>query len=147
MRTRLIDTGPLVAYLDSGDPAHAQVVPHLDQFTGSLATTSAVITEAMHFVSADPTGARMLAEFVRASGLEIYDLCRPPELDAAVALMEKYADTPMDFADATLVLLAEALDLRDILTLDRRGFSTFRTRPGRALRLVLDQPDPGRRRR
>ena len=64
----------------------------------------------MHFVSEDPKGARLLAEFVAASGLEIYELCRPPELDAAVALMEKYADTPMDFADATLVLLAEALD-------------------------------------
>jgi len=72
---------------------------------------------------------------------------RPPELDAAVALMEKYADTPMDFADATLVLLAEALDVHDILTLDRSGFSTFRTRPGRALRLVLDLADPGRRHR
>jgi predicted nucleic acid-binding protein len=147
VKTFLIDTGPLVAYLDSGDPAHAQVVPHLDHFTGSLATTSAVITEAMHFVSADPAGARLLAEFVGASGLEIYDLCRPPELDAAVALMEKYADTPMDFADATLVLLAEALDLRDILTLDRRGFSAFRTRPGKAFRLVLDRPGPGQTRR
>ncbi len=147
MRTALIDTGPLVAYLDSADPAHAQVVPHLGHFTGSLATTSAVITEAMHFVSAAPAGARLLAEFVGASGLEVYDLCRPPELDAAVALMEKYADTPMDLADATLVLLAEALDLPDIFTLDRGGFSTYRTRPGSALQLLLDQPDPGRRRR
>jgi len=144
MRAALIDTGPLVAYLDSADPAHSQVVPHLDHFTGGLATTSAVITEAMHFVSAAPGGARVLAEFVGASGLEVYDLCRPPELDAAVALMEKYADTPMDFADATLVLLAEALNLRDVFTLDRRGFSAYRTRPGSAFHLMLDQRDPDR---
>jgi predicted nucleic acid-binding protein len=44
----------------------------------------------------------------------------------------------MDFADATLVLLAEALGVRDILTLDRRGFSTYRTRPRGGFRLVLD---------
>ncbi len=44
----------------------------------------------------------------------------------------------MDFADATLVLLAEALDARDVLTLDRRGFAAYRTRMGRAMRLVLD---------
>jgi hypothetical protein len=44
----------------------------------------------------------------------------------------------MDFADATLLLLAEALDFRDILTLDRRGFSAYRTRDTRALRNVLD---------
>jgi hypothetical protein len=52
--------------------------------------------------------------------------------------MEKYSDTPMDFADATLVLLAEALGIEDTLTLDRRGFATYRTRNGRPLSSVLD---------
>ena len=138
MKTWLVDTGPLVAYLDAGDPGHAEVVARLGDFTGQLATTSAVITEAMHFVSMSKDGARLLAELVATSGTEVYDLCRPPELLEAASLMEKYADTPMDFADATLVLLAEALDVRDVLTLDRRGFSTYRTRQRRSLRLVLD---------
>jgi predicted nucleic acid-binding protein len=134
-----VDTGPLVAYLDAGDPAHAVVSPRWDAFTGRLVTSSAVITEAMHFLAAAPRGPRQLAELVAASGMEVYDLSRPPELGEAVALMEKYADTPMDFADATLVLLAEALGVPDVLTLDRRGFRTYRTRTGRALDLVLDR--------
>lgn len=140
MKTWLIDTGPLVAYLDAADPEHGSVVACLEDFAGQLATTSAVITEAMHFVSASRGGARLLAELVMLSRTEVYDLCRPPELLDAARLMEKYADTPMDFADATLVLLAEALDVRDILTLDRRGFSTYRTRQRRGLRLVLESP-------
>ena len=37
----------------------------------------------------------------------------------------------MDFADATLVLLAEEVGVTEILTLDRRGFSTYRTAKGR----------------
>jgi len=41
----------------------------------------------------------------------------------------------MDFADATLVLLAEELGVMDILTLDRRGFSTYA--PTRGLRYTL----------
>jgi predicted nucleic acid-binding protein len=53
--------------------------------------------------------------------------------------MERYSDTPMDFADATLVLLAEVFEVLDILTLDRRGFSTYRTAGGSAFRLVLDR--------
>jgi len=138
VKTWLLDTGPLVAYLDADDPGHGAVVAHLEDFTGLLATTSAVITEAMHFVSANKEGARLLAEFVATTGTEVYDLCRPPELLEAASLMEKYADAPMDFADATLVLLAEALGVRDILTLDRRGFSIYRTRQTRSLRLVLD---------
>ncbi len=139
MKTWLVDTGPLVAYLDAGDPSHAQVASCLDEFSGALVTTSAVITEAMHLLAVSRDGPRTLAEFVAASGMAVYDLCRPPELHEAVVLMESYADTPMDFADATLVLLAEGVDVRDILTLDRRGFSTYRTRQRRHFRLVLDE--------
>ena len=138
MKTWLIDTGPLVAYLDARDPGHDDVVACLENFSGQPVTTSAVITEAMHFVSASKEGARLLAELVLSTGTEVYDLCRPPELLEAASLMEKYADPPMDFADATLVLLAEALDAHDIMTLDRRGFSTYRTRRRRSLRLILD---------
>jgi predicted nucleic acid-binding protein len=53
-------------------------------------------------------------------------------------MMERYRDTPMDFADATLVLVADVLEIFDILTLDRRGFATYRTGTGRGFRLVLD---------
>jgi predicted nucleic acid-binding protein len=134
----LVDTGPLVAYLDASDRAHSEVASRLDDFSGRLATTSAVITEAMHLLGASRDGPRILAEFVAASRTEVYDLCRPPELHEAVRLMAKYADTPMDFADATLVLLAEGLNVREILTLDRRGFSTYRTRQRRHFDLVLD---------
>jgi predicted nucleic acid-binding protein len=138
VRTWLVDTGPLVAYLDAAQPEHPGVAARWDTFRGRLVTSSAVITETMHFISEIRTGPRALAELVSASGMEVYDLSRPPELAEAVALMERYADTPMDFADATLVLLAEALRVSDVLTLDRRGFRVYRTRTGRSLRLVLD---------
>jgi len=134
----LIDTGPLVAYLDARDPDHAEVARRLDAFSGRLATTSAVITESMHLVAADTRGPRLLADFVASAGIDVYDLSRPPELHEAVALMEAYTNLPMDFADATLLLLAEGLGIHDLATLDRRGFSAFRTREGKALRLVLD---------
>lgn len=138
MKPWIVDTGPLVAYLRLDDPAHAEVVSCLDRFTGQLITTSAVITEAMHFVAPGRGGARLLADFVAAAGVATFDFSEPDQLAAAAGLMEKYADTPMDFADATLLLLAEASGTLDILTLDRRGFSTYRTRQGKPLRLVLD---------
>jgi hypothetical protein len=140
LKSWLVDTGPIVAYLDVGDPLHSTVAARWDAFTGRLVTSSAVITEAMHFVAPAPKGPRHLAELVEHSGMDVHDLSRPPELHEAVALMERYADTPMDFADATLVLLAEALRLDMVFTLDRRGFSAYRTRDGRALRSVLDTP-------
>ena len=138
MRIWLIDTGPLVAYLAPDDPAHAEVASQLDRFSGQLATTSAVITETMHFVARAPAGPRMLADFATAAGLALFDFSGPASLRQAALLMEKYADTPMDFADATLLLLAEELEAREILTLDRRGFSVYRTRDGQPLHRVLD---------
>ena len=138
MTTWLIDTGPLVAYLDGADPTHAAIANRLDGLSGHLATTSAVITEAMHFVSSDTRGPRALADFVSAAAMTVYDFSRPADLRLAVELMETYPNLPMDYADATLLLLAEGLGVEELLTLDRRGFSAFRTRDGKALRLVLD---------
>ncbi len=44
------------------------------------------------------------------------------------------------FADATLTLLAEQLGILEVLTLDRRGFTVYRTRDGKPFHLVLDSP-------
>lgn len=137
MKQWLLDTGPLVAYLAASDAAHSEVVEQLNGFSGQLVTTSAVVTETMYFVSTSLAGPRLLAEFVGASGMRVYDFSQAAALRAAAALMGQYADTPMDYADATLVLLAEALNVSDILTLDRRGFSAYRIERKQAFKLVL----------
>ncbi|HYN20867.1 MAG TPA: PIN domain-containing protein [Thermoanaerobaculia bacterium] len=142
MRAWLLDTGPLVAYLDASDKSHQAAANCLDRFTGQLFTTSAVITEAMHFLAAAPRGAALLAEFVGQSELQVVDFSGAEELAEAARRMEKYANLPMDYADATLVLLAERLNVFDLVTLDRRGFSAFRSSGGKHFSLVLDQTEP-----
>ena len=47
--------------------------------------------------------------------------------------MEKYVDRPMDFADASLLWVADELGVADIATLDS-AFHIYRTRRGRRLR-------------
>ncbi len=140
MNIWLIDTGPLVSYLDSGEVEHDRVGEALDSYAGVLATTAAVVTEAMHFLRRARNGAPALSEFISQSGMRIFGLCEPSDIRDAVALMQRYADTPMDFADATLVLLAEELATSEILTLDRRGFNTYRLSGGIPFNLVLDSP-------
>ena len=127
----LVDTGPFVAYLDSADAEHERIASVIDDFTGTLCTTSAVITESMHLLKDGRNGPRRLAEFVHAAGVHVFECTRAQELLSAVSLMEKYSDTPMDFADATLVLLSDEIGTNQIVTLDRRGFATFRTRKGK----------------
>jgi predicted nucleic acid-binding protein len=135
LKVRLLDTGPLVAYLDPREESHEAVAESLERFTGGIATTSAVVTEAMHFVRRIDQGPRRLAELLGEADAEVLDLSRPADLLDAVGLMERYATVPMDFADATLVLLAETLASSEVFTLDRRGFSAYRTRTGRSFRI------------
>lgn len=138
MNIWLLDTGPLVAYLDSSEAEHDRVGQIIDGFTGVLATTAPVVTEAMHFVRRAPHGAVAISEFVSRSGMQVHPMCEPAEIHAAAELMHRYADTPMDFADATLVLLAARLKAADILTLDRRGFHAYRLADGTSFNLVID---------
>jgi predicted nucleic acid-binding protein len=137
MKTWLVDTGPFVAYLDRRDPQHQAVAATLDTFTGQLATTGAVITEVMYFLSDVDGGPAAFAELLLESETRLVNLTMAYEILAAARLMERYADTPMDFADATLVLLAEELGVTDVLTLDRRGFAAYRTSKGKPFRLAL----------
>lgn len=122
--------------MDSADPEHESVTASLGGFAGALCTTSAVVVEAMYLLGSDSRGPRRLAEFVQAAGVHIFESTQPTQLFAAVSLMEKYADTPMDFADATLVLLGEEAGTNEILTLDRKGFTTYRTRKGKSFRIL-----------
>ena len=135
----LLDTGPLVAALNRRDSQHARCAAALASFSGTLITTGAVVTEAMHFLGGLPDGAATLAGFLDEAQAEIRDCFAAPQLRACSQLMKKYADTPMDFADATLVLLADDAGLDQILTLDERGFRTYRFRGTRRFRLVLEQ--------
>ncbi len=127
MRTWLVDTGPLVAYLDRADSRHDEVSEALDGFSGRLVSTGAVITEAMHLLAEAREGPESLADFIEATDLHLTEMISSAAIRRAAVLMRKYSDTPMDFADATLVLLADDLGVVEILTLDRRGFSTYRT--------------------
>ncbi len=136
LKPLLIDTGPIVAYLDRADSEHGSVSALIDDFTGTLCTTSPVITESMHLLKDARHGPRRLVEFVQAVGIHVFDYTQPQQLLFAVGLMEKYSDPPMDFADATLVLLSDEIGTNRIVTLDRRGFATFRSRKGKSFEII-----------
>jgi len=138
MRSWLLDTGPLIAYLDPRERDHGPVADAIEAFTGQLVTTSAVITEGMHLVRRRVGGPRLLAGFVSDAAVLVDDFAQARWLRPAAELMERYSDLPMDYADATLVLQAEAQGIREVLTLDRRGFSAYRTSGGEPLVNVLD---------
>jgi len=137
MKAVLLDTGPIVATLDAADPDHRFAVGGFEKISGQVVTTGAVVTEAMFFLQDLPGGPMRLVDWLAGIGAEIIDCFASDRVRRATELMERYSDTPMDFADATLVVLAAHLDCGAILTLDERGFRTFRYHRRKSFRLLL----------
>jgi predicted nucleic acid-binding protein len=137
MQVNLLDAGPVVALLDQRDPMHDFVLRSLAGIRGPVATTGAVITESFHLLGRVPLGPLRITALLARLSVEIFDCFTRDRMDRAVALMDRYRDIPMDFADATLVLLAEHLATPRILTLDERGFRAFRFAGKRRFQLLL----------
>jgi predicted nucleic acid-binding protein len=94
------------------------------------------LTEVLYFLGkrAGWNSQNNLWEWRRREKLLIHELSKQ-ELDRADELMAKYADHPMDFADASLVIAAEVLEIKQIFTLDRH-FHSYRLHDGRVLQVV-----------
>ncbi|MBI3376607.1 MAG: PIN domain-containing protein [Betaproteobacteria bacterium] len=134
MPAALVDTGPLVALFVRGDPDHASVTGFLRGFRSRLLTTWPVLTEVCHFLT--PEIALRFPRWVDAGGAAAIGV-PPEELGDVIRMMEKYADRPMDLADASLVWLAGQSGVREILTLDAGDFATYRTPRGKPFRDLL----------
>jgi len=125
----LVDTGPLVALFDRKDEHHSRCVTSLKSIAEPIATTVAVLTEAFHILTPQSTGSDRLREFVAKGAMSVW-FFEHASLMRAFELMELYADRPMNLADASLVVAAEALETRKVFTIDRDDFATYRVRRG-----------------
>lgn len=121
----LIDTGAILALLDSRDPWHNLCKAVFRQLRMPLLTSEAVLTELFHFTGANRGAMEAAWKFVR-SGAVVVGTIPDAELAQLRSLMLKYWDRPMDFADATLVHLANKESLSAIVTIDHADFATYR---------------------
>jgi hypothetical protein len=127
MRSLLLDTGALVALLDRSERDHPRCVKALKTFSGEILTTEPVLTEALYLLGPSVRAQKTCMEFLLKGGATLVPQS-PASLSRAAVLMEKYSDVPMDFADATLVVLAEETGTEEVFTLDRKGFAAYRIR-------------------
>ena len=127
MRSALLDTGAFVALLDRSEENHERCVEFFKDFAGRLLTTEPVLTETAYLLGPSFKAQKLAIEFILREGAMLVPQS-PTSLSRAMALMEKYKDVPMDFADATLVVLAEETGIQEIFTLDIKDFHTYRIR-------------------
>lgn len=121
----LLDTGPFVALVDKDEKAHADCVAALESWRGPIVTTEAVVTETLYLVGPQWRAQKNALEFILRGAFQLVP-ASINSLRRVSALMERYRNVPMDYADATLVALGEELETDWVFTLDRRGFGVYR---------------------
>ncbi len=133
----LLDTGALVSLLNRREPLHERCREVLREWRRPIVSTEAILTEASHLLGRLPGGrATCLDYFVR--GAAILVPVTSGMLRRCRTLVERYGDVPMDYADATLVALAEELDTDVVFTTDRRDFEIYRVADRRPFRILPD---------
>ncbi|MBI4517640.1 MAG: PIN domain-containing protein [Deltaproteobacteria bacterium] len=145
----ICDTGALVDYLVESAPDHRVFRAAIDAARARY-IPGLVLAEIDYFLRAERQAMRSLIADIRR-GAFIYAPPTDAQLSRAIAIDAAYADLQLGLVDATIVALADELDLRRLATRDVRHFSAVRLADGRAFDLVvipaMPQPVPPRRQR
>ncbi|MBI4844809.1 MAG: PIN domain-containing protein [Nitrospirae bacterium] len=125
MRKILLDTGAFVALLDKSEGKHVHCAEFIKTFKGEIYATEPVLTETLYLLGPSIKAEKACLDFILQGGVTLVPQSHE-SLSRAIALMEKYKDIPMDFADATLVAMAEEAAIDEVFTLDIKGFRAYR---------------------
>ena len=131
----VVDTGPLYAVVDEDDGDHARCRAVLEQAEHRLIIPTLVIAEATYLIGTR-LGPDIEAQFLRSLAHMHVECPTPDDWPRIADLVTQYGDFPLGGADASIVALAERLDIETIATLDDRHFSAVRPRHRKAFRLL-----------
>ena len=120
---RIVDAGPLVAWLNASDQWHKWAAAALAQGQGPLHTTEIVLGEACYHLGGNSAPVQALLDWVRHGAVVLHPLW-PRHLSRTQELMLKY--DRMDAADASLVVLSELFPRASVITVDAADFRVYR---------------------
>jgi uncharacterized protein len=136
MKSTLIDAGPIIALFNKDDTYHKVVKEFLKTYKGTLITSWPVVTEASHMLDFNVQVQIDLFKWIRLGGVLIEEV-KINDIDRIIALSEKYSDIPMDLADASLVVLSEKLNIKEIITIDS-DYYIYRTIEKEMIKNILE---------
>lgn len=134
----VVDTGVLYAVADRDDPDHAISQQLLEErLPEALLVPTTVITETAWLIESR-LGSSAEVAFLRAihqSELTRIDLVTE-DWARVIDLVEQYADLGLGTVDASIVAIAERLEIDVIATLNRRDFAIVQPNHAEAFELV-----------
>ena len=131
----LLDTGPLVAFLNKRDRYHTWVITQFAAMSPPFFTCEAVVSESCfllrHFENGASNVFRLFERELIAIPFHLKD-----ELHAIRKLLDKYKDIPMSVADGCLVRMAEQISDSVVFTLDR-DFKIYRKSRRKVIPIII----------
>lgn len=133
----VVDTGVLYAAADTDDTDHDESIGVLTDRAGPLAVPTPVIVETSWLIESrlGPPAEVAFLRAVESGELTRVDLTSE-DWTRVADLVEQYADLRLGLVDASVVAVAERLDVRTVATLDHRDFRVVRPRHCAALELI-----------
>lgn len=131
----LIDTGPLVAALTRRDAHHAWARSHFESATEPFTTCEAVLSESLFLLERAGQGKELLCTLLER-GIVVVRFLFDDEMAETLRLIRRYSDTPMSFADACLVRMAEKNDQSVVFTTDS-DFRAYRKNGRQIIPLIM----------
>ena len=113
----LVDTGPIVAFLNREDEYHDWAVMQWDAASPPMLTCEAVVSEAC-FLLTQMSGAHATLMALLQRGIIETPWALQEHIEPVARLLAKYRDAPMSFADACLVRMSELHLDSPVLTID-----------------------------
>ena len=134
MPAAIVDTGPLVAFLDRAERHHGWTVEQVRALEAPLLVCEPVLAEAMYLLSDLPKAQQALFDLLTKGALRIaFQVAE--HVDPLRALHRKYHDRPISLADACVVRMAELFERHHVFTLDS-DFSVYRKNGREPLTLI-----------
>ncbi|NDL60701.1 PIN domain-containing protein [Phytoactinopolyspora mesophila] len=141
----VVDTGVLVALLDADDQHHQRCRDWYIEAQGPLIVPTPVMVETCYFVERD-SSPELEANFLRsfddggsASPEEqpfFLAQIEPADRKRMAELIEQYADFPLGAVDASVIAVAERLNVAEVATIDHRHFTVVRPRHTKTFTLL-----------
>jgi uncharacterized protein len=136
----ICDTGALLDYLVESAPDHTRFRIAIDE-ARTRYVPGLVLAEVDYFLRDERQAMRVFMQDL-ARGAFTYAPPTVGQLSRAMELDRRFADLGLDLVDASVVALAESLDVRRLATRDVRHFTAVRFRDGRSFELVVQPGDP-----
>ncbi len=129
----ILDTGPLVGFLDASDQWHEWSVARFGELPSPMLTCEAVLSEATYLLGGGPAADRIF-EMIELGALDVAPLF-PRETPKIRAFMTRYAGRAQ-FADGCIVRLSELHSRARVLTTDAEDFRIYRRNRNERIPLI-----------